>query len=40
MPRKWPCAMPVALVGDSANIRKTKALAANHSSILQGHFEI
>jgi len=33
-----PCAMQVALVGESANIRKTKALAAIHSSILLGHF--
>jgi hypothetical protein len=31
--------MQLALVGESANIRKTKALAANHSSILQGHFK-
>jgi len=31
--------MPAVLVGTPANIRKTKAIIANHSSILQGHFK-
>ena len=36
---KKPCTLPVVLVGESANFRTMKAFAANHSGILQGHFE-